>query len=450
MVSPSSRPASELAAVTPPASAEVVPAETEVVPASSETAGILQEELPMSSLESSGSGVAPSSSSSAHHAQELVRGPVFLSPMSKETYEASIDYLTDVPQPTQVTWTYTDIFTNPLGPSTSGTTYPLKLDYFLGTREKNVQGYYVGPLDAQMKPDGLGVWVHDTVSEAKYEGIWKHGVRTGYAKVFDKHGGKVSEGRHEQGLPKGLCALYTKGYDVLIFSGNMHDYDTFRGSGKLYTKGELEFEGEVLHGVPHGKCRQYLLSTRVEPAYLSGMHHPGRQYGKLHSIKLSGEKERGALLYDGEWKDGKRHGEGREFDTFGSLVYTGEWRDGVRHGKGEFYAQEIGGTGTGRYLHYVGEFSGGAFHGEGKEYAEQGDLLYVGPFVEGLRDGFGVEYHPDAQRQVKFEGRFKAGKRQGHGKLFSKTSTSSSENSPPMQKVLLEGVWTCGKFEAVH
>ena len=131
-------------------------------------------------------------------------------------------------------------------------------------------------------------------------------------------------------------------------------------------------------------------------------------------------------------------------------MYTGEWRDGVRHGKGEFYAQEIGGTGTGRYLHYVGEFSGGAFHGEGKEYDEQGDLLYVGPFVEGLRDGFGVEYHPDAQRQVKFEGRFKAGKRQGHGKLFSKTSTSSSENSPPMQKVLLEGVWTCGKFEAVH
>ena len=37
--------------------------------------------------------------------------------------------------------------------------------------------------------------------------------------------------------------------------------------------------------------------------------------------------------YDGEWKDGLRHGYGISVEDVGSR-YSGEWRDGKQHGMG--------------------------------------------------------------------------------------------------------------------
>ena len=61
--------------------------------------------------------------------------------------------------------------------------------------------------------------------------------------------------------------------------------------------------------------------------------------------------------YEGEWKDGRQHGQGKETDADGD-TYEGEWKDGKTHGQGkETHAD--GET-------YEGEWRDGVPHGQGK------------------------------------------------------------------------------------
>ena len=41
--------------------------------------------------------------------------------------------------------------------------------------------------------------------------------------------------------------------------------------------------------------------------------------------------------YTGEWKDGKRHGQGTATFDNGRATYTGEFKDGKWHGQGPEY-----------------------------------------------------------------------------------------------------------------
>jgi len=42
--------------------------------------------------------------------------------------------------------------------------------------------------------------------------------------------------------------------------------------------------------------------------------------------------ENGKLMYEGEWQDGKRHGQGKGYDENGTLMHEGAWQDGKRRG----------------------------------------------------------------------------------------------------------------------
>lgn len=44
--------------------------------------------------------------------------------------------------------------------------------------------------------------------------------------------------------------------------------------------------------------------------------------GKLYTLE-------GILIYDGEWKDGKRNGHGKLYKTDGTLKFEGTFKDGV-------------------------------------------------------------------------------------------------------------------------
>ena len=46
----------------------------------------------------------------------------------------------------------------------------------------------------------------------------------------------------------------------------------------------------------------------------------------------------GEIVYEGEYRDGKASGRGREVwrDSYGETVYEGEYRDGKQHGRGTF------------------------------------------------------------------------------------------------------------------
>ena len=81
----------------------------------------------------------------------------------------------------------------------------------------------------------------------------------------------------------------------------------------------------------------------------------------------------GVSKYEGNLKEGKRHGKGIE--TFPSgKKYEGQWRDGKRHGKGTLTYSDG--------QKYEGQWKNGLKHGKGTETSPDGSK-YVGEFKDG-------------------------------------------------------------------
>ena len=79
-------------------------------------------------------------------------------------------------------------------------------------------------------------------------------------------------------------------------------------------------EGSVKYTYPHGK--------KYEGEWKNGKYHG---QGKLTIGKgiFEGDK------YEGDWKDGKQHGQGTYISTNRSK-YVGEYKDGKENGQGTF------------------------------------------------------------------------------------------------------------------
>ena len=84
-------------------------------------------------------------------------------------------------------------------------------------------------------------------------------------------------------------------------------------------------------------------------------------------------------VYDGKWKDGKRHGRGKMTFSNGR-VYDGEWKGGKCHGLGKITYSD------GR--EYDGEWKESTSHGRGKMTYSDG-RVYDGEWEEGKRHGRG-------------------------------------------------------------
>ena len=91
---------------------------------------------------------------------------------------------------------------------------------------------------------------------------------------------------------------------------------------------------------------------------------------------------KGQLIYEGEFMNGKRDGKGKEYNN-GELIYEGEYIKGVREGKGKEY--------NNGELIYEGEYIKGVKDGKGKEY-NYGELIFEGEYINGLRNGKGKQY----------------------------------------------------------
>ena len=62
-------------------------------------------------------------------------------------------------------------------------------------------------------------------------------------------------------------------------------------------------------------------------------------------------------IYDGQWKEGKRHGEGTLIQPFESYL-CGDWYQGKYHGRGELTSPTTG-------YSFIGRFSAGKINGSG-------------------------------------------------------------------------------------
>ena len=140
----------------------------------------------------------------------------------------------------------------------------------------------------------------------------------------------------------------------------------WNGLGKKYYKGKLDYVGDYQNGKRNGKGEEYDYNgiLRFEGEYLNGKKWSGIGYDS-----------QGVQEY--EIKEGK--GVAKEFDWLnGNLIYEGDYLDGERNGNGKEYNEKD-------MLIFEGEYlKGKKEDGIIKEY-KYGNLICEGEYLNGKR-----------------------------------------------------------------
>ena len=108
------------------------------------------------------------------------------------------------------------------------------------------------------------------------------------------------------------------------------------------------------------------------------------------------------LMYEGEIKDGKKNGKGKEYGKFGNIEYEGEYLNGKRK-KIYLYNSFINQYDKDGNLIYHGNEIDIEMNGKVKQYDKENHLLFEGEYLEGERNGKGKEYE---NGKLIFEGEF--------------------------------------------
>jgi len=239
--------------------------------------------------------------------------------------------------------------------------------------------YYHGNWNSEGKFDGKGSLVRSDGS--KLEGIWNDGEFE-WGRIYNKDG-SYYQGQVRSYLPHGSGELYTR--DSKVFKGNFEKGGLTRGS--IQYENSL-YQGEILNGVPQGK----------------GVYND-RHYS-----------------YTGEWAGGKRLS--GTYTYLDGTIYQGDYLENLPS-NGKFIwqneisyegdLQNFSGVHDGVYEHptglYNGQFSGNVFNGKGTYiWKNQKNNKYEGEYKQGKKDGKGVYYVNDTDT---FKGNWKLGKAEG-------------------------------------
>jgi len=296
---------------------------------------------------------------------------------------------------------------------------------------------------------------YDFSGNILYEGEFLNGKRNGHGKEYYSDQ-IIFEGEYLDGNK-----LKGKGYGIDDYNKGkiIYEINNENGKGKEYNnKGWIIFEGEYLNGKRNGYGREYYLSSIIfEGKYSYGKRHGwGREYTTqikifqgeyFNGVKWNGKgldqdgnimyeiingkgskiKEfevSGGIKYEGEYFNGKRHGKGKEYDSFfNKLIFEGEYSNGKRKGIGkEFHFGNI--IFEGEYLYnnrirgkeYVKgilEFKGEYLHTKwkGKGFDKKGNIIYE------LNNGCGKVKEYICERLI-YDGEYLNGKRHGKGKEY--------------------------------
>ena len=149
---------------------------------------------------------------------------------------------------------------------------------------------------------------------------------------------------------------------------------------KIYNdNGKLIYQGEMKESKYHGQGTLYGADGyKLEGQFVDGKLHEGKSY-----------YANGKIEYDGQWKNCQSHGKGIEYYENGD-TYEGEFSEGKPNGQGTLYFANG--------AKYEGQFKDNKFHGQGTFYYADGDK-YEGQYQNGKRHGKGI-YHYANGNQV--------------------------------------------------
>ena len=199
---------------------------------------------------------------------------------------------------------------------------------------------------------GIGTYesrIIDNIPNHKYAGQFNDNKAEGIGIKLYGHGGKYCGG-YKNNKPHGLG--YWKLPSGAIFIGEYKD-QVPDGFGMLTTWDGFKFIGYVRGWMPvNGKWYD-------------------QEDNEIDITELGYNKN--GTEYVGEFKDGKKHGQGTETLPNGT-EYVGEWQDDKWHGQGTLTFPDG--------KKYVGEFKEGKTHGQGTLNFPDGGK-YVGEFNDG-------------------------------------------------------------------
>lgn len=111
--------------------------------------------------------------------------------------------------------------------------------------------------------------------------------------------------------------------------------------------------------------------------------------------------------YMGNWRCGRKHGEGVVTCSRGTVRYAGEWQEGLKEGRGDYTWPD----GT----RYSGVWRRGRMHGQGSLYYANGNLKYTGQWKNGRMHGQGEAFWPLGTR---YNGTWEHGQMHGLGVIY--------------------------------
>ena len=274
-----------------------------------------------------------------------------------------------------------------------------------------------------------------------YEGEFKNGKRDGKGQEYNNKGdlifkGEYSNGEKWNGIEKEFSSFNTEVYETEYLNGKIWNRKL---NSNFYSDFSDPFETEIIYG--YGKMKKFKINnysktSLLEVEYIEGEPEKFKEYlnedillfegeyvdkkkwnGKGRSIK--GDKmcelkngngqviefnDYNDLIFEGDYKNGKRTGKGKEYDINGNLIFEGDYKDGKRNGKGKEYNNRGD-------LMYEGEYLNGEKHGEGKEYDCNGELIFEGEYVNGeIWIGRGKEFN-FFDGSLEYEGKYLYGER---------------------------------------
>ncbi|GFR53186.1 hypothetical protein Agub_g15934, partial [Astrephomene gubernaculifera] len=242
---------------------------------------------------------------------------------------------------------------------------------------------YVGSSDINGRWHGQGKVAFK--SGATYEGDWKAGQMHGRGKLTFPDGITYEgEFQHNQLTGKGVYTWPSGAvYEGAVVRGRRE------GRGRLsFTKSASVYEGEWRDGMRHGQGVLYTNITRT--SYYKGSWVNDTKHGPGVMRYDNGD------TYDGMWDDDKKRGLGTMRWELGRQQYSGEWDNNVPNG-------------VGLHVWYSEQSDPGVA-------ASHAQLLmhnrYYGHFKNGRRHGYGVLYYATGAR---YEGYWHGDQKHGQG-----------------------------------
>ena len=223
--------------------------------------------------------------------------------------------------------------------------------------------------DSDSLPHGKWKWFYDEDEALRMEGTFKHGLKDGYFKEYDRDGNLLTATKYVNGEKQEMA-------EELMVLDVRTDY---------YPDGTVKVIGTYnKEGIPEGVRREYNEEGKVEKAYIF---------------------RKGVIIGEGVFTDaGEKEGIWKEYYPDGKLKATGSYMKDLRDGLWKFYYPS-------GQLEQVGAYIEGQPDSTWKWYHGNGQIMREEFFYNGLSDGLMTEYN--AEGKVIIQGDYIEGKREG-------------------------------------